>query len=56
MDFERAREIINSESEITVLHRNQPVWIEDLNPGSMTASVTAGQTTYTVPLQELLEG
>ncbi|MFZ5633857.1 MAG: H-type small acid-soluble spore protein [Bacillota bacterium] len=56
MDYERAQQILRSEQTIEVLHRGEPVWIESLNPHNLTASVSAGEKTFTVPVQELIEG
>lgn len=39
MDLQRARQVINSDETIEVLHNGGPVWIEGLNPESYTATV-----------------
>lgn len=58
MDLNRARQIINSEETIEVLHNGTPVWIEGLNPESYTATVKpldGREGPRQVPLVELIE-
>lgn len=56
MDYERARQIIRSKEKIEVRHGDRSVWIESLDPARETASVSAGGQTYTVPVEDLVEG
>lgn len=56
MNFERAQQIIRSKETIQVRHGDKPVWIESLDPARETASVSAGGKTYTVPVEDLVEG
>lgn len=39
LEFERARQILNSEETITVLHNGAPIWIESLNQKDNTVKV-----------------
>jgi small acid-soluble spore protein, H-type len=58
MDLKRARQIINSEETIEVLHNGTPVWIESLNPENFTATVKPLNdrgSSRQVPLGELEE-
>ncbi len=58
MDLKRARQIINSEETIEVLHNGTPVWIESLNPENFTATVKpldGRGSSRQVPLDELKE-
>jgi len=59
MDFQRAREIYNSEENIRVFHNGTPVWIEELNEENNSATIKPlyGQWgTNQVPVSELEEG
>jgi len=59
MDLQRARQIINSEETIEVLHNGGPVWIEGLHPESYTATVrplNGRGGSRRVSLGELTEG
>lgn len=59
MELQRARQIINSEETIEVLHNGGLVWIEGLNAESYTATVrplNGRGGSRRVPLGELTEG
>lgn len=56
MDYKRAQQIFQSEENIKVLHRNKPIWIENLNPRDEVASVSSKEGTYNVSVEELIEG
>lgn len=58
MEFERARQILNSDETITVLHNGEPIWIEGLNPKDNTVKVKPMNekgTIKEVPAAELYE-
>lgn len=56
MDYNRAREILESPDTIQVQYRGRPVWIENLDPEGQTASVSTDTQTLTVSVRELNEG
>ncbi|MDK2823902.1 MAG: hypothetical protein PWQ67_497 [Clostridia bacterium] len=58
MDFERAKEIVNSPDNIQVLHKDKSIWITNLNASTKTAEIATGpqfQERMTVPVSELEE-
>lgn len=58
MDMHRARQIVDAEETIEVLHAGSPVWIERLKPENNTAVVKpldARGTAREVPVTELVE-
>ncbi|MCL5058871.1 MAG: H-type small acid-soluble spore protein [Actinobacteria bacterium] len=56
MDYNRAREILESPDIIQVQYRGRPVWIENLDPEGKSASVSTDTETLTVSVRELNEG
>lgn len=59
MDVTRMAEIMTSSHNISVMYRNQPVWIESLNEMERTATISyigSGKSGETVPVGELVEG
>ncbi|MFZ5650537.1 MAG: H-type small acid-soluble spore protein [Bacillota bacterium] len=56
MNYEKVQQILKSPETVRVLYRGKSVWIESLNPGNETATVSADGGTMTVPVQELIEG
>ena len=58
MDVTRMAEIMTSPHNISVMYRNQPVWIESLNEIEQTAAISyigSGKSGETVPVGELVE-
>ncbi len=55
MKYERAQYIFQSEDRYTVLHDNEPVWIESLDKKKETAVVSKERTSYAVPVEVLKE-
>lgn len=59
MDFQRAKEIIQSEDTIKVLYHGSPIWITGLDPSNQTANVrvlnSPEQIISQVPVRELEE-
>lgn len=56
MIYEKAQQILKSPDTVSVLYKGKPVWIESLNPGNETATVSGDRGTMTVPVQDLIEG
>jgi H-type small acid-soluble spore protein len=59
MDIQRARQILNVDETITVLHHGSPIWIESVIPEDGTAMVKpvdGGEGVREVPVAELIEG
>lgn len=60
MDFERAREIVESDKTIEVVHSGRPVWIEGLNPENKTARIRplngTAEEVIDVSVTQLVEG
>lgn len=58
MDFERAREIIDSPDTYEVFYNNKLVWIHDLNPENKTAHIRilSDDTAENVPVNDLKDG
>lgn len=58
MDVTRTAEIMTTPDNISVMYRNQPVWIESLNEIERTATISyigSGKSGETVPVGELEE-
>lgn len=58
MNFNRAKEILDSPETITVVYNGSPIWIEDLDPKKQTALVSSETLTngmITVPVENLQE-
>ncbi len=57
MQFDRAKEILNSSDNINVTYHNSPVWIESLQGDDSSAFVTliGTERSMTVPVTELAE-
>lgn len=58
MDYERAKEILNTENTIEVFYNDQSIWINNLDPQTNTAQVTTGtdEENVEVPIDALVEG
>ena len=59
MDYERAKEILESPHNIRVLYQGKPVWLESLNASNNTvriSSLTLADGEKTVPVHDLVEG
>lgn len=58
MDFERAREIVDSTDTYEVFYKNKLVWINDLDPKRKTAhiKILSEDIDEDVPVNELREG
>lgn len=57
MQYDRAKEIINSPKTFHVLYNGTPVWIENLNNNNQTADVIIKNTSerINVPVNKLEE-
>jgi len=58
MNYEQAKEIINSPDFIEVLYNGNSVWIEGLNPDRQTAVISSDtfpDGNKTVPLEQLVD-
>jgi H-type small acid-soluble spore protein len=57
MKLKRAEEIFNSASKINVFYRNDPVWIDNIDPNKDNVDITLlnTNTTLNVPVWDLRE-
>jgi H-type small acid-soluble spore protein len=57
MKLKRAEEIFNSSSNIKVFYRDDPVWIENIDPNKDNVDITLldTNTTLNVPIWDLRE-
>lgn len=55
MDFNRAQEIFDSVTAISVFHNGKSVWIESLDQSNRTATVRTPSEHMTVHVKELNE-
>lgn len=57
MKLKRAEEIFNSANKIEVFYRNDPVWIDNIDPNKDNVDITLLQTntTLNVPVWDLRE-
>jgi len=59
MDIQRARQILDADETITVLHNGSPIWIESISSKDNTAMVWPMEDrggVREVPIAELVEG